>query len=279
MKTLCFLLLAAAAFSTGAQIRHGTVGVAYFTKDKDKIILAADSRSLRENEPNALPNDSVCKIAAPSGKLVFVSSGISSYDNGGMGDPVQSWSNVDLIHRAYSIASTKPIPTYGHIIETAHKWTNLVSVHLESLRSSHPNDFMDAVKNGHGLLTRAILGGLNDNGILLLSVANVRFQDGAVVSTSEAIECPGGFCAIGASDIEQEFVNRTSARAKKEAQQWKPPVKSKVADYDILKTMRLVELTIKYQRGKDVGGPIDAVEMDRFGRVRWFAVKKNCAIN
>jgi hypothetical protein len=45
--------------------------------------------------------------------------------------------------------------------------------------------------------------------------------------------------------------------------------------------MRFVDLTVQYDQEtvngqKDVGGPIDAVEMDQDGSVRWFALKPNC---
>lgn len=52
----------------------------------------------------------------------------------------------------------------------------------------------------------------------------------------------------------------------------------KSADYDILKTMRLVELTIKYGPD-DVGGNIEAVELDKDGTLRWFANPNDCPKN
>ncbi len=83
MKAFGLLIVALIVSSpTLAQINHGTVGVIYFTKDK--IIIAADSRSIAIG--NAPPSDSVCKIAAPHGKIVFVSAQGFSYDNAGLGD-------------------------------------------------------------------------------------------------------------------------------------------------------------------------------------------------
>jgi hypothetical protein len=40
--------------------------------------------------------------------------------------------------------------------------------------------------------------------------------------------------------------------------------------------MRLVELTIKLDDRKTVGGPIDAVQLSRGGDLRWYRRKANC---
>ena len=83
------------------------------------------------------------------------------------------------------------------------------------------------------------------------------------------------FCAAGQVGIFLEFVDVTSKRSKDEAMNWKPPVGFKPEDLDILKTIRLVELTEKYW-DDDVGGPIDAIQFSRDGTLRWYSRKKNC---
>ncbi len=95
MKGFClFVFFAVIGSPTLAQIQHGTVAVVYYTEDK--IIMAADSRGLLLTQ-NAQPDDSVCKIAAPYGKMLFVSSHAVAYKSGGLFDLVQPWSNVDEI--------------------------------------------------------------------------------------------------------------------------------------------------------------------------------------
>jgi hypothetical protein len=54
------------------------------------------------------------------------------------------------------------------------------------------------------------------------------------------------YCCIGTTEIAEEFIHPTSARARREATEWKPPHKSNPADYDILGTIRFVELTMRY---------------------------------
>jgi hypothetical protein len=270
-----FALFAVIGSPTIAQIQYGTVGVVYYTKDK--IVMAADSRGFIVG--NTTPDDSVCKIAAPYGKMVFVSSHAMAYRNLGYFDFVQPWSNIEEIHRAYDTASPLFSTNHDRIVGTAIERAKSISSHFQSMLLWHPEKVIDVARKGNGVLTRAMIGGFDDNGALILLQAIITFQESVlanVSSTVQILDCPRSYCAIGEIEVEQEFVNLTSKRAKKEAKKWKPPKKSKLEDYDILRTMRLVELTIQYH-GDDVGGRIDAVQMDKDGSVRWFAIKENCA--
>ena len=52
--------------------------------------------------------------------------------------------------------------------------------------------------------------------------------------------------------------------------------------YDMLHAMRMVDLTMMYHKGNDVGGPVDAVQLRRSDgseRVHWYARKQNCSAN
>ena len=48
---------------------------------------------------------------------------------------------------------------------------------------------------------------------------------------------------------------------------------------DIRRTMRLVDLTAMYHQGNDVGGPVDAVQLNNDGSVEWYKRKPNCPEN
>ncbi len=168
---------------------------------------------------------------------------------------------------------------HDRVVGTAIEWGNIISSKFGGALLSHPEQVAEVARQGNGILTRAIIGGLNDDGTLILLQTIVKYEGGVLSSpsaeTTQITHCDKSYCAIGEVEVEQEFVNLTSERAKKEAKKWKPPKNSKPADYDILRAMRLVDLTIQYH-GNDVGGPIDAVEMDKDGSVRWFAIKENC---
>jgi hypothetical protein len=280
MRGFFLITLAIMGSPTVAQSRFGTVAVVYYTKDK--IIVAADSRSTASEPGFMMVDDWVCKIATPHGKMIFVSSGFFSWHQAA-GDPVpvQSFSNVDEIYPAYETAA-RLYPS-NRLLGAAMEWGKLASSHAESLRLSHPEEIARDLQKEKGTLTRALFGGLADDGSLQLRMAVIEPQsatDPRVGFTTSEAGCIKNYCAIGETDITQEFTTLASERARKEAKEWRPPDGSKPADYDILRTMRLVELTIKYHLsdagGSDVGGPIDAVEMDKNGSVRWFAAKKNC---
>jgi hypothetical protein len=272
-------LFAMASSQTLAQIQSGTIGVVYFTKDK--IIMAADSRGTTLNQ-SAAPDDTLCKIATPNGKMVFVASGGIGYKNqGATVDFIQSWSSVEEIRRAYGTASMLYNNNHNRNGETAIQWGNLISADFRSLLLWHPEAVAALAQKQNGVLTRALIGGLDDDGKPMLLTTTVSFQQGLLpavsTETQQITDCgPQSYCATGEIDVEQEFVTLATKRAKIEAKSWKPPRNSKRGDYDILRTMRLVELTIKYH-GENVGGPIDAVEMNKDGTVRWFAAKENCA--
>src|SRR4029077_17580065 len=273
-----------------AQIQHGTVAVIYYSKDK--IIMAADSRALNENAP---PSDSECKVAALYGKIIFVSSGAAVYEKGSRGDRVGSWTNTEENRRAYDAASLLYATSHDRVVGAATEWGKSISSHFQSLFFWHPEKIAFVTQGGSGILTRALIGGLDDSGNLILVQTLVMFKGQpspalfpnpypyplavgpAPYPVTNVVSCRG-YCAIGEIEVEQEFVNLTSERAKKEAKEWKPPKRAKTADYDILRTRRLVELTIEYHAG-DVGGSIDIVQMDKDGRVHWYAIKENCSEN
>lgn len=275
MKGFFWLVfLATSSSPTLAQLQHGTVAVVYFTKDK--IIMAADSRELVRNVPQ---DDTACKVVAPRGEMVFVSSNYIGYRNAGVGDPVDSWSNNEEIHRAYNTVALSHSSNQSRIVETALEWGKVVSLHFQSLLFLHPEKLNEVVRKGSGVLTIAEMGGLDSDGALIRLETEIKFKEGAsppvFPETTKFTDCPKSYCAIGEIEIEQEFVNLTSERAKEETKSWRPPEKSRPEDYDMLRTMRLVDLTIKYHDG-DVGGRVDAVQMDKDGTVRWFAIKENC---
>jgi len=275
---LC-ICLAIATYPTFAQIQYGSLGVAYYSKDKDKIIMAADSRALMTN--GAPPVDNYCKIAAPHRKIIFVATGSGGHKNRGPADPVQSWSGTEEIHRAYDIASLLPTTNSDLLWRTASEWIESVSHHFDDLYRSDPQQVIDLARIQNGGLIKAFIGGMENDGKLILFKMSITFRPSITgnihYEKGTVLPCPESFCPLGDIDIAEEFIKQTSARANKEAREWKPPKTSKPEDYEILKTMRFVKLTEIYNKGNDVAGPIDAVQMTKDGSVHWYAKKENCA--
>jgi hypothetical protein len=269
-------LAAIASCPAFAQIQQGSVAVVYYSEAHDKIIMAADSRALWTGNP--VPDNTACKIAAPQGKMLFVSTNFGGWKNGGPKDVVPSWMNVEEIHRAYNTASMLYTAPGARVHGAADEWGKLTTSHFQALLQEHPEAVTEFAKKNHGVLTKAFIGGLGNRGTMLLWKTTVSYQQGVVSYEMHGVGCPNSFCPIGggAEKVAEEFTNQTSPRAIREAKEWKPPKSSKPEDYDILKTMRFVELSIKYYKGNDVGGKIDAVEMSKDGSVHWYTAKPNC---
>ncbi|MGA8407899.1 MAG: hypothetical protein WB680_12035, partial [Candidatus Acidiferrales bacterium] len=265
---------AVTAHSTSAQIQHGSVGIIYFSENKDKIIFAADSRGML---PDGTHNDDYCKIAAPHGKFVFLTTGLGTYSGDELVGP---WSNVDEIRRAYDRASMEAHTTNDDVLlETIKEWSHSVSNHLRSLYRVHPEMIVKSAQQQHGVLAKAFVGGVGNNGKMFILRTDVVFNPN-LASPINAIggliePCPKNYCAAGEITVEEEFINLTSDRAKQEAREWSPPKNSRRADRDIQQAIRYVQLTIQYGP-VDVGGDIDALQMIPDGSIRWFAAKKNC---
>jgi hypothetical protein len=137
-------------------------------------------------------------------------------------------------------------------------------------------------------LTVAFLGGQDAAGqFVLFSVQVLPESPSSVKATAKGgqVTCPpDDFCVVGRSEIVIEFANAKSKRAQREKATWKSSggyVPGSL-EYAMFRTIRMVELTIKYRKGNEVGGPIDAVQLRRDNgnaRMRWFARKPNCPQN
>src|ERR1700730_15963232 len=149
-----------------AQIQRGTIGVVYFTDEK--IIMASDSRGLAANIMS--PDDTICKVGAPDGKFVFVSSGASSYHRASFADPVESWSNLDEINRAYRTVSPNFSSKQEVISQSAKEWVRLLTVDWGTLLRQRPEKVIEAAEteNADGALTTAMIGGFGEDGSPIL---------------------------------------------------------------------------------------------------------------
>lgn len=257
-----------------AQIQHGTVGVVYFTQDK--ISVAADSRGIIDQ--NTPPDDTVCKLAAFGGDVIFVSAG--SIRNSSQSPLVPSWDNLAEARSAYNRVVFQYSTSRGHVREIAEDWNISISSNFDTMARYAPDSFAGAVDPA-GNLTSAMIGGLDDKGNLVLFGVTISAVTASPASRAVGLavqaDCPHRrFCAIGAPEIVTEFADEASERSKTEAKEWKPPNGSMPRDYDMLRTIRMADLTVLHHVGKDVGGPIDAAQLDRDGSIHWYARKKNC---
>lgn len=270
MKRLpIFIFLVLPAFP---QIKEGSLGIAYFTNEK--IVMVGDSRITL----GGLQFDDQCKVAAPGGNIVFVTAGAASFISP-LRSSVPSWDNLDEAHVAYKKIIARYSTPAGHLLDIANSFA-------ESLRlkwTEAANHYRAQVEEGapDGGLTRALFGGRDSSGRLQLVDVFIAFQasnvnDPVSAQVGYVQDCPSNFCSFGNGAIAVEFIKQTTPRAAQEAKTWRPSPDVAPKDVDIERTMRLVELTIKLDDRKTVGGPIDAVQLSRGGDLRWYRRKANC---
>lgn len=257
------------AFVAFAQVKHGTIVVIYHASDK--IILAADSREAGSDSSD----DKACKIATPDGKIIFAGTGLGKVDSTNPLAP--SWSSPDDIRQAFDIVR---LSSYGRLDKIVETFEDIELHHFNSSYRQNPEPFLKVARENH-VLADDIIGGLNSYGQLEAYEMPVFLAVGDnVAAWPKPLTCPTDpYCATGKPEVANEFLGLTSERAKKEKRTWKPPRGSDPADYPVWKAARLVELTERYGPRKEVGGPIDIVELDKNGTVCWLANKKNCPVD
>jgi hypothetical protein len=156
--------------------------------------------------------------------------------------------------------------------------------HWNKLATLNPNLVAQALEDG-GLLTIGIFGGLDGAGRPQMADAVIAFNKDSLQrissKSSSYYSCPlNGFCVIGRGEVVIEFLTKSSERARQEARSWSPDDgRTPQAFFDVRRAVRLAELTKRYQQGSAVGGPIDAVQINRDGHAEWYQRKPNCPAN
>ena len=274
MKTFAALLflLAVAPVSAPAQVTRGTIGVIYYTGTK--IIMAADSRSTDMNDAQ---NDAECKIAALGRNMIFISTGVGGYDSGDPRSPVPSWRSADEARRIYDRLSDKGAHQPS-VAEVAREWSTAM-IRNEGLLYDHfGQDLLDAATDG--ILTQAMFGGASADGSLTLVSTDIVIEPDASppIRAEIGMEVPqDSVGVIGEGAVFGEFFEPSSDRAKKEAAQWeKDSVGIAEEDKTLFKMIRLIDLSIAYDQTGALGGPIDAIQLERGKEVRWRQRKAAC---
>lgn len=270
MTGLIFALLLSSLVGGGhrpvAHFTHGTVGVVYYTDDN--IIFAADSHGIDRDEGQ---ENHECKILALGGQVLFFSSGISQIT---FHDNLGPLSNTLEARNAYQQTLASYGTARGHVGDIAAQWGSNMKAQYNTMGPAAVKQVDQSNQLPHG-----VFGGLDADGKLVLFWTHLTSDPGGAQFTTAAIQCKiDNTCAFRSPDIPNEFLRKETPRAKEEAETWRPRKGSRPSDRDILKTMRLVELTIRYSPPGLVGGTIDAVQMNRDGSVHWFARKQNCPI-
>jgi hypothetical protein len=257
-------------------IQHGSVGIVHLTKNE--ISMAADSRGV--GGPAKI-SDVMCKVAAFGDDLIFVTTGTVTFlDSPGF----KGWSNVEEARAVHREIASRYSGVKGHVQEVAEQWGRNISANFNRIGRSSAKEFR-ALVSKEGDFTVAMFGGQAATGELVLFSAQIIPESPSSLSSKSIVDqmvCPyDNFCAVGSSKILIEFTAAKSERSKTEKATWKPrrDYAPGSLEYTMFRTIRMVELTIKYRTGIEVGGPIDAVQFrrrDDAEHIRWYDRKPNC---
>ncbi|OFV92046.1 MAG: hypothetical protein A3H28_05030 [Acidobacteria bacterium RIFCSPLOWO2_02_FULL_61_28] len=269
------VVLAPLSVARAETVFEGTIIVLKYTQQKASI--AADSRAnIFSVSGNQGYRDDHCKIAALTDEFLFASAGVRGLGTGRVGE---SW---DVNEEARSAFRTATLLGLGNIVEeTARRWGGSVAFRINQMLASQRETLLEEQRTNM-FFADAIFIGL-EKGSLSVWRALILDDNGSVRAELRVLE-PPGFGAFGMHEIFDEFAieeRQTSERAKAERAQWEREFSSKdAADRDILWVIRLVDLTIAFHpRPEKVGGPIDASELSRGGKVRWYQRKQQCPAN
>jgi hypothetical protein len=269
----CSVFLLFPLRATQTEIQSGTVVIIYFSQEK--AVVGTDSRASFNNAPQ---RDDECKLVAPNNRFLFATVNIAAYTNPTF--PILNWDSKDEMRKAYNeVLGGSTVPPADFMERVALNWGNRVRNLLTQTSLMSPTEFMGYVKNPHQVLSTGVFVGKNANGPMQIIGADIIYEESALPHVRTEVKyqtCTADICALGDVAVADEFANLTSSRAKKDRDEWKPPATIPKEDWDILRVIRLVDLTIAFDESGLVGGNVDAAQINKDGSIRWYQLQKNC---
>ena len=264
MKISLLIPIVFIAYSASAQINSGTLIVFQITKDK--LVIAADSRSMT----NGVPDDTSCKIMAFNDKIVFFTDGSAGYR------PINPF-DIAFDNRTEAANAIRSQVQRSSLEDIANAWAQNVIQRWQSLYALHPEVVVDASKIKKGELADGVFAEAV-NGKIIIAARTIVFKPEdliPIVAYPLSGDCTTGPCAVGITDVFSEYMAKppTSRRAISE-NITKPGID------EIARAKRLIELSKLHSVQKDsIGGDIDVLELSNSGRIQWDARKDNCQKN
>lgn len=249
------------------QISSGTVVV--FRILPDRVIVAADSKAIRDNGP---PRYTDCKISAFRERVVFASTGHQGYVYRRFPDTLRTWSNISEARNAVrhfgaiESANARAKALGDSWVESIRDlWQSLANVHLDYVKSQARD----------GVICSVLFAAADELNVAVV-VHQVVLRGHRIEVTSPDIRgCAIDQCVFG-PPVASEYVGLTSERARAETWSASTELLARTSK-EMLKAVRLVDLTIAYDETEVVGPPIDALDLRASGTVQWFQRKYACA--
>jgi hypothetical protein len=257
----------------------GTVVAVTF--DKDRVIVAADSRELQGSDP---PFDKACKIVPLSNQVFFASLGFQS----GAGDKTNTRITFgsDFAHEAFNQFRSSP-NTGSRTEKVAERWGALMRRQIQDYVDHHPN-FPDLGQDAaYGVF------GSTSGGEFFIYTESIYYPDPPrplpnlhpQVWTDDVPQRLTGkeeeTEALGlASQEVSEFLDGKTQRAVAANVKFNNAVRDAIQngekpDVLAMKMKFAIEIAERWDQ-IDIGGDVDVLEIERNGSLRWIYVKKEC---
>lgn len=265
-----------------SQSVSGTIVVLH-EEEPTRIVMAADSRAVRDTGGTRVPDDNDCKLLPLDKKTVFAATGLSEFTPKNKSVPL--WNAYSLGQRVYtelSSAAKDLLP-----LRVALAWGDETQKFLNDFAEGNPTVFKELVAE-HQIPPQAIIAGILPEGNVQVVWEKFTIAENAprpvravhVEVPSLQVNCDvalGNFCGFGRSEIVDEYSHLTSDRAREEMKRWKKKHRHWSKEkQDTELTLKLAELTVQRDTSGLVGGGIDAVELKRGSKIVWIRRKANC---
>jgi len=276
-RSFCGFALSLLLFSMpNAEVQSGTLIVFYFSKDQ--IAVAADSRGLFIGTDRP-PDDTQCKVATINGQVLFASSGGTEFNPRYSLGPVRSWDNIAEARRSYEGIYSNTVGEHT-LRMVADAWGTTMVSNWQSLYFVNKRLVQQTAERQNGYLTQALWGGFDTAKSVTLFLTEIALDDASIKPISYRIRrinsCPHELCILGRGELAKELLLGATDRAKAEIANWKPSPSYDPKFRELLRAVRLIDLTIASGDERTVGGEIDAVQLSSDGSVLWLARKNNC---
>jgi hypothetical protein len=278
-----FQIIFALAPHARAETNSGTIVVVGISRSK--VVVAADSRVKHGTMDGFKYDDNNCKIITPSGKLIFVIGGNAQagvepdYDRTGFDGYLEARRLFTAVQTEAGSKSNAVATKPDKIREIADKWQNAIE---QRVRKIDPK-YLAQIKRD--LVTSGFFAWLEPDGSISAFVKAV-YRPGAQGQTEWDLYPRNesmSFFSFGsdtATNIAQELIDEKTDRAIKEARKWERDTVAIPSDQiDWRKAIRLVELTIYYHPLADkaeIGGKVDAVQLETGRGITWVQNEKKC---
>jgi hypothetical protein len=263
----------------GQQTKSGTAIVMLFSKGE--IVFAAESRVVLAGK-SIHYRDDACKVRAIKNKFIFASAGVNGFEPE-PGKAGNAWSAYDEPGKLVDQLPDMDDAVYG----LAELWGKSVEQRLNRALLVNPGPMMHFLQmDGGKKLTTGVFAGRTKQGqfvmyravldcdctdktkhafLTILPVPLPDHRASVVIGTREALA------------LWDELVNEKSDRARASTDKFG-------ADHSSMRGPELLgaaavaglEFVLKYAQSEDIGGSIDAIEMNSGGDIYWIQRKANC---